>query len=92
MPPYGYRMSPHVSASLIHEVRMIIQGFFDSRDSQAMWSSRKERKEAKLSCAPCLLARKVRPGRVVTIFDGRAVCLEHLERSQDGQGSAYSPA
>ncbi|MFL6416774.1 MAG: hypothetical protein ACJ74Y_14015 [Bryobacteraceae bacterium] len=72
---------PAVSASLIHEVRMIAENFFRQKTMQSMYSGKKE-KNSSLSCAVCLHVRKGKAKAAITILDGYAVCADHLGNVQ----------
>jgi hypothetical protein len=72
---------PAVSASLIHEVRMIAENFFRQKTMQSMYSGKKE-KNSSLSCAVCMLVRKGKAKAAVTILEGTAVCADHLSSVQ----------
>lgn len=66
--------TPSVNASLIHEIRMIVQHIFAQRTVQSMFS----RESPRLTCALCLRMGAEKAKNAVTIMDGNAVCANHL--------------
>lgn len=66
--------TPYVNASLMHEIRMVAQFVLVAVPALNKLAPRKER----LSCSRCLRARREKPGTVVTISSGEAVCREHF--------------
>lgn len=64
---------PNVNASLIHEIRMIVESFFLTRSF-----SLGSKKSPALKCASCLKIGNPKPQVAVTISNGQAVCQAHL--------------
>jgi hypothetical protein len=69
----NYRRPSPVSASLIHEVRMVAQQFFTHRKAQNVFNG-----TPPLACLTCLQTRK-KGKDAVTIQDGNAVCADHIQ-------------
>lgn len=68
---------PNVNASLIREVRMIVQQFFRHKESATFWESKPPRPQvAVLKCSFCVDIRK-RPLDADTVINGYAVCPKH---------------
>jgi hypothetical protein len=70
-------MDKFITASLIHEVRMIVKHIMgrkmakDTADSMFAPSGG-------LMCAVCLVRKVKKPARAITIVDGRATCRDHI--------------
>lgn len=75
----SYRKAPHMNASLIREVRMIAQQFFQTKRDETFWGSRSPAPKAApaLKCVVCLRESSV-ARNAVTICNGNAVCQQHL--------------
>lgn len=75
----SYRKTPHMNASLIREVRMIAQQFFQTKRDENFWSSRSPQPKAApalvLKCARCPRGNR---RNAISLFEGTAVCEEHL--------------
>lgn len=68
---------PNVNASLIREVRMIINQFFRHKESETFWGSRASKPQiAVLKCGVCMEFSN-RPKDAITVYDGTAMCQPH---------------
>lgn len=78
------RQPIYQNASLIREVRMIAQQFFQTKRDEAFWGSFKKPQStpstALLRCVFCIKENAsttvTRPA--VTIYNGNATCVQHL--------------
>lgn len=76
----------YTNASLLRELRLISQQFFQSRRDQAFWSNnpgpkaRETQTQKRIWCAVCLRnpSTKLSPNLAITISRGDAVCDSHL--------------
>lgn len=71
---------PIVSASLIHEFRMIATQFFRSRENMNFWQTRTTPKAAPaLRCVFCLSVTPKKAADAITIKNGQAICADHKD-------------
>lgn len=75
-----YSRLPNVNASLIHEIRMVAQEFFHSREGRRVMRPKYAEvvNNQPLECSFCLAIRK-NANKANTIIDGYAVCFEHAQ-------------
>lgn len=75
---YPRRTPNFVTASMLHEIRMVAQEFFHSREGRKILRPKYTEvvNNLPLECCFCLEIRK-NVNKANTIIDGYAVCFEH---------------
>lgn len=75
------RNIPNVNASLIRELRMIVNQFFRTKENINFDNSFKRPEKTHviaLTCEPCLRSAATTPEPAITVSKGFAVCHRHL--------------